>query len=51
MHHTGGDARASPVKLPIYRFGIKEGGNSETWLVTHLRSHASREKEAHKKIT
>lgn len=24
MHHTVGDARASPVKLPIYHLGVKE---------------------------
>lgn len=50
MPHKVGDTRDSLVKLPTYRFGFKEGGNSKTWLVTHPRSHASKEKEAHRKI-
>lgn len=49
MHHTVGGSSASLVNLPISCFGFKEGENSKTWLVTHPRSHASREKEAHRK--
>lgn len=35
MHHIVGDARASPVKLPIYHFGVKEGKRQ------HLACHTT----------